>query len=75
MILEFDISILQCRDSILDYGWCKDDNETIMKYYNLSEVHPVVIAVHSFILSAIILVGVCGNAFVLCLVAKDKRLR
>ena len=46
-----------------------------MKYYNLSEVHPVVIAVHSFILNVIILVGVCGNAFVLCLVAKDKRLR
>ena len=41
----------------------------------MSEVHPVVIAVHSFILSAIILVGVCANAFVLCLVAKDKRLR
>ena len=39
-------------DSILDYGWCKDDNETI-KYYNLSEVHPVGIAVHSFILSVI----------------------
>ena len=63
------------NDSILDYGLCKDDNETIMKYYNLSEEHPVVIAVHSFILSAIIFVGVCGNAFVLCLVAKDKRLR
>ena len=63
------------NDSILDYGWCKDDNETIMKYYNLSEEHPVVIAVHSFILSAIILVGVCSNAFVLFLVAKDKRLR
>ena len=66
---------MSSNDSILDYGWCKDDNETIMKYYNLSEVHPVVIAVHSFILSAIILVGVCSNAFVLFLVAKDKRLR
>ena len=68
-------SSLNFNDSILDYGLCKDDNETIMKYYNLSEEHPVVIAVHSFILSAIILVGVCGNAFVLFLVAKDKRLR
>ena len=68
-------SSLNFNDSILDYGWCEDDNETIMKYYNLSEVPTVVIAVHSFILSVIILVGVCGNAFVLFLVAKDKRLR
>ena len=62
-------------DGILDFALCEDDNETVMKYYNLSEVHPVGIVFHSFILSAIILVGVCGNAFVLCLVAKDKRLR
>ena len=61
--------------SILDYGSCIVDNETVYNFFNLSKVHRVAIALQMTFISVVIAGGIVGNAAVIFLVLKDKRLR
>ena len=61
--------------SILDYGLCTVDNETVYNFFNLSKVHHVAIALQMTFISVVIAGGIVGNVAVIFLVLKDKRLR
>ena len=61
--------------SILDYGSCTVDNETVYNFFNLSKVHHVAIALQMTFISVVIAGGIVGNVAVIFLVLKDKRLR